>query len=227
MRGPGTDWRLSQKSAVSGGPVSPSLSDALSSLPPCGRSGSTFTGAVPEGVTGPSVFRQAARALGFGHLTSPRAAEFAYALIAVSCAGFLGVLLASRHGGISTRMVARMVGGAHRARVSRSAPLLARPLRVRHLRAPLGLPPRKSLHPNPSVAPHDPFYPYNPWTTSARPMVQPSPISPRGWSGSSARLPQPLPHSRRCPGRAGWPPCSWRQGSVVDGVRPGLVLPLP
>ena len=127
-------------------------------------SGSTFTGAVPEGVTAPSFLRQAARALGFGHLTSPRAAEFAYALIALACAGFVGVLVASRHGGISTRMVAGW-SVALIALACLGPPLFSHDLFGYAIYGRLLV----FHHANPyvqtpSVAPHDLFYPYNPWT---------------------------------------------------------------
>jgi alpha-1,6-mannosyltransferase len=127
-------------------------------------SGSTFTGAVPEGVSDPSVFRQAARALGVGHLTSPRAAELAYVLIAVTCVGFVGVLLASRHGGISTRMVAGW-SVALIALACFGPPLFSHDLFGYAIYGRLLV----FHHANPyvqtpSVAPHDLFYPYNPWT---------------------------------------------------------------
>jgi hypothetical protein len=127
-------------------------------------SGSTFTGAVPAGATAPSVLRQAARALGLGHLSSPQTAELAYALIAVACAGFVGVLLASRHGGISTRVVA----GSSVALIAFACvgpPLFSHDLFGYVIYGRLLV----FHHANPyiqtpSVAPHDPFYPYNPWT---------------------------------------------------------------
>src|SRR5580698_6918814 len=125
--------------------------------------GGTFTGAVPAGATAPSALRQAARALGFGHLSSPQAAELAYALIAVACAGFVGVLLASRHSGISTRVVI----GSSVALIALACvgpPLFSHDLFGYAVYARLLV----FHHANPyvqtpSVAPHDLFYPYNPW----------------------------------------------------------------
>ena len=67
--------------------------------------GGAFTGAVPIGTTAPSILVRAARVFGFNDLGPPRSSELAYALIALACTGFVGVLLASRHGGISTRAV--------------------------------------------------------------------------------------------------------------------------
>ena len=127
--------------------------------------GGTFTGAVPAGATAPSVLRQAARALGLDNLSLPRAAMLADALIAVACAGFLGVLLTSRHGGISTRVVVGMVGGAHDALACLGPPLFSHDLYGYAIYGRLWV----FHHANPyiqtpSVAPQDPFYAYNPWT---------------------------------------------------------------
>ena len=127
-------------------------------------SGSTFTGAVPDGVSAPSVFRQAAQALGIGHLTSPRAAELAYVLIAVACLGFLGVLLASRHGGVTTRAVVGWSVGLI-ALACIGPPLFSHDLFGYAIYGRLLV----FHHANPyvqtpSAAPHDLFYPYNPWT---------------------------------------------------------------
>jgi hypothetical protein len=126
--------------------------------------GSTFSGAVPAGATAPSVWRQAAGALGLRHLSSPQTAELAYALIAVVCAGFVGVLLASRRGGLSTRAV---VGWsvALIALACVGPPLFSHDLFGYVVYGRLLV----FHHANPyvqtpSVAPHDPFYPYNPWT---------------------------------------------------------------
>ena len=126
--------------------------------------GGTFTGAVPAGAAAPSALRQAARALGFAHLSSPQAAELAYALIAVACAGFVGVLLAGRHGGISTRVV---IGWSVVliALACVGPPLFSHDLFGYAVYARLLV----FHHANPyvqtpSVAPHDLFYPYNPWT---------------------------------------------------------------
>ena len=229
MLGAGTDSRLSPKSVVSGGPASPSLSAPtvflflLASAP-----GSTFTGAVPGGVSAPSVFRQAARALGLGHLTSPRAAELAYALIAVACVGFVGVLFASRHGGISTRVVAGW-SVALIALACVGPPLFSHDLFGYAIYGRLMV----FHHANPyvqtpSVAPHDLFYPYNPWTHFR------SPYGPAFTDISGgARLGFSIGRRNRCRIQdalrvcAGWPPCSWRQDSVVDGVRPRLASPPP
>jgi len=126
--------------------------------------GRTFTGAVPAGATAPSVFRQAARLLGFDHLSSPQAAELAYALIAAACAGFVGVLLASRHGGISARVVAgwsvvlialACVGPPLYSHDLFGYAIYGRLLVFHHANPYVQ---------TPSVAPHDLFYPYNPWT---------------------------------------------------------------
>ena len=126
--------------------------------------GGTFTGAVPVGATAPSALRQAAQALGLAHLSAPQAAELAYVLIAVGGAGFVGVLLASRHGGISARVV---IGWsvALIALASVGPPLFSHDLFGYAIYGRLVV----FHHANPyiqtpSVAPHDPFYPYNPWT---------------------------------------------------------------
>jgi alpha-1,6-mannosyltransferase len=126
--------------------------------------GGTFTGTVPVGATAPSVLRHAASGLGLGHLGASHAAELAYLLIAVACLGFVGVLLASRHGGISTGVV---VGWsvALIALASVGPPLFSHDLYGYAVYARLLV-----LHhanpyvQTPSVAPHDLFYPYNPWT---------------------------------------------------------------
>ena len=123
-----------------------------------------FTGAVPAGVTAPSMLTDTARALGLDNLSLPRAAMLADALIAVACAGFLGVLLASRHGGISTRVV---VGWsvALIALACLGPPLFSHDLYGYAIYGRLWV----FHHANPyiqtpSVAPQDPFYAYNPWT---------------------------------------------------------------
>ena len=126
--------------------------------------GGTFTGAVPAGATAPSAFRQGARALGFGHLSSSHAAELAYALITVACVGFVGVLLASRHGGVSTRAVIAW-SVAIIALACVGPPLFSHDLFAYAVYGRLVV----FHHANPyvqtpSVAPHDLFYPYNPWT---------------------------------------------------------------
>ena len=106
------------------------------------------------------------------HLSSPQAAELAYALIAVACAGFVGVLLAGRHGGISTRVV---VGWsvALIALACVGPPLFARSVRLCRLLPPLGLPPRKPLRPDPLRGTARPLLPLQP--------LDPSPLSL--WSG--------------------------------------------
>jgi hypothetical protein len=126
--------------------------------------GGIFTGAVPGGAAAPSAVRQAARALGFDRLSPPHAAELAYVLIAVAGAGFVGVLLASRHSGISTRVVI----GSSVALIALACvgpPLFSHDLFGYAVYARLLVFHHANPYiQNPSVAPHDLFYPYNPWT---------------------------------------------------------------
>ena len=126
--------------------------------------GGTFTGAVPTGATAPSILVRTARVFGFNDLGPPRSSELAYALITLACVGFVGVLLASRHGGISTRAV---VGWsvALIAFASVGPPLFSHDLYGYAVYSRLLV----FHHANPyvqtpSVAPHDPLYPYNPWS---------------------------------------------------------------
>ncbi len=124
--------------------------------------GSSFAGTVPPGSRAPFL-SDAARSIGLDHLVPSRTFVLAYALTALACAGFVGVLLASHHGGVSTRSV---VGWSIVliALTTLGPPLFSHDL---YLYAVYG---RMWVfhHANPyvqtpSVSPQDPFFSFTPW----------------------------------------------------------------
>ena len=124
--------------------------------------GSSFAGTVPPGSRAPFL-SDAARSIGLDHLVPSRTYVLSYALVALACAGFVGVLLASHHGGVSTRSV---VGWSIVliALTTLGPPLFSHDL---YLYAVYG---RMWVfhHANPyvqtpSVSPQDPFFSFTPW----------------------------------------------------------------
>ena len=124
--------------------------------------GSSFVGAAPPGSSAPYL-TDAARSIGLDHLSLSQASLLAYALIAGACVGFVGVLLASHHGGVSTRSV---VGWSIVliALTTLGPPLFSHDLYLYALYGRMWV----FHHANPyvqtpSAAPHDPFFSYTPW----------------------------------------------------------------
>lgn len=124
--------------------------------------GSSFAGAVPPGSRA-SVLVDAARSIGLEHLAPSRTLVLAYFLIGLACVGFVGILLASRHGGVSTRSV---VGWSIVliALATLGPPLFSHDLYLYALYGRIWVFDHANPYvQTPSVAPHDPYFSLTPW----------------------------------------------------------------